>query len=124
MANFDLGKIFDSARAANEIYQGTKGGGGNSSGGNTSIIDQILGGLGKGSSKGQNAADIGSILGAFSQGEKSNRNTYADARQNYDRMMLANQQDHNNWNISANQQRNANESDAWQKLQQAEYLKG
>jgi hypothetical protein len=74
--------------------------------------------------KGQNGADIASLLGSFSSGKKADRSVEGNFTQNYDQMMLGQQNDYNSQMLRAAQDRNANEMDALKKLQITSYLKG
>lgn len=62
---------------------------------------------------GQRGADIAKLLGSFSSGEKANRVIKGQFAQNFDRLKL-----------SAQEARNANESDALSKLGQTSYIMG
>lgn len=73
-----------------------------------SLLQKLLGG----SQPGQNLGDLSKVLGGFSSGEKANRVVQGNFTQAYDRNMLQAQQD-----------RNANESDALKKLYSTNYLK-
>lgn len=121
---FDLGSIFDTAKAASGIFQGTQNASRPATPNTTSVIDQILAGINRPPSTGQNVADIGSILGAFSQGEKANRLSAGGLQQGYDRMMLDNQLAKNQFGLQSQSARNSNESDALRKLQQTSYIMG
>lgn len=124
MGAFDLGSIFDTAKAVQGIFGGSQQPQQAQTPHTSSTIDQILAGLQKGPTTGEKVADVGSILGAFSQGEKANRLSGAGLQQDYDRMMLGDQIARNNYGLEAAQQRNANETDALRKLQQGSYLAG
>lgn len=130
MADFNLGSLLDSAKAASSIFNGTRGaastppiaGAPPSTGG--SAIDQILAGLNRQPTPWDHIADAGSVLGAFSQGQKADRMAEGNLRQGFDQMMLNRETDQNKLGIEAQTGRNQNEADALRKLQQTSYLAG
>lgn len=129
MSDIKLGSgTTDWRKVAGDIFAGNSTNTTSSSGSTSNsgdLIKRLLGDLGNHQdSTGQKVADVGSIISSFGEGQRSNRLAGGAMRQDYDRMMLGNQLARNQYGLDANQQRNANESDAMSKLQQTSYLAG